>query len=141
MFDTGRASRILSYESFALKYLLLKFCDFETDKSYQLADWRVRPLTEGMIKYARSDTHFLLYIYDNLKKELISKSFENSDSGIFIFYKLCLKQSSEICLQSYQKPKVKDEAYYHYIQINGNKPKCHFFRIFKILFAKPIFNS
>ena len=123
MFDTGRASRILSYESFALKYLLLKFCDFETDKSYQLADWRVRPLTEGMIKYARSDTHFLLYIYDNLKKELISKSFENGDSGIFLFYKMCLKQSSEICLQSYQKPRVKDEAYYHYIQINGNKPK------------------
>ena len=123
MFDTGRASRILSFESFSLKYLLIKFCDFETDKSYQLADWRVRPLTEGMIKYARSDTHFLLYIYDNLKKELISKSLENNDSGIFIFYKMCLKQSSEICLQSYQKPRVKDETYYHYVQINGNRPK------------------
>ena len=123
MFDTGRASRILQYESYSLKYLLLKFCEFETDKSYQLADWRVRPLTEGMIKYARSDTHFLLYIYDNLKKELISKSLENGDGGIFIFYKMCLKQSSEICLQSYQKPKVKDETYYHLIQINGNKPK------------------
>ena len=123
MFDTGRASRILQYESYSLKYLLLKFCEFETDKSYQLADWRVRPLTEGMIKYARSDTHFLLYIYDNLKKELISKSLENGDGGIFIFYKMCLKQSSEICLQSYQKPKVKDETYYHLMQINGNKPK------------------
>ena len=123
MFDTGRASRILHYESYSLKYLLLKFCEFETDKSYQLADWRVRPLTEGMIKYARSDTHFLLYIYDNLKKELISKSLENGDGGIFIFYKMCLKQSSEICLQSYQKPKVKDETYYHLMQINGNKPK------------------
>ena len=123
MFDTGRASRILSYESFSLKYLLLKFCNFETDKSYQLADWRIRPLTEGMIKYARSDTHFLLYIHDNLKKELISKSLENSDSGIFMYYKMCLKQSCEICLQSYQKPKVKDETYYHFIQMNGNKPK------------------
>ena len=123
MFDTGRASRILHYESYSLKYLLLKFCEFETDKSYQLADWRVRPLTEGMIKYARSDTHFLLYIYDNLKKELISKSLENSDSGIFMYYKMCLKQSCEICLQSYQKPRVKDETYYHFIQMNGNKPK------------------
>ena len=123
MFDTGRASRILCYESYALKYLLLKFCDFETDKSYQLADWRVRPLSDGMIKYARSDTHFLLYIYDNLKKELISKSMENGDSGIFLFYKMCIKQSAELCLQSYQKPKVKDETYYHYMQINGNKPK------------------
>ena len=36
---------------------------------------------------------------------------------------MCLKQSSEICLQSYQKPKVKDETYYHLMQINGNKPK------------------
>ena len=123
MFDTGRASRILSYESFSLKYLLQRFCDFETDKSYQLADWRIRPLTEGMIKYARSDTHFLLYIYDNLKKELISKSFENGDSGLFLFYKMCIKQSTEICLQSYQKPKVKDEAYYYYMRINGSKPK------------------
>ena len=123
MFDTGRASRILSYESFSLKYLLYKFCNFEADKSYQLADWRIRPLTEGMVKYARSDTHFLLYIHDNLKKELISKSLENGDSGIFMFYKMCLKQSSEICLQSYQKPRVKDEAYYHFIQLNGNKPK------------------
>ena len=123
MFDTGRASRILSYESFSLKYLLQRFCDFETDKSYQLADWRIRPLTEGMIKYARSDTHFLLYIYDNLKKELISKSFENGDSGMFLFYKMCIKQSTEICLQSYQKPKVKDEAYYYYMRINGSKPK------------------
>ena len=123
MFDTGRASRILSYESYSLKFLLQKFCDFEADKSYQLADWRIRPLTEGMIKYARNDTHFLLYIYDNLKKELISKSFESGDSGLFLFYKMCLKQSSEICLQSYQKPKVKDETYYRFIQINGNKSK------------------
>ena len=77
MFDTGRASRILSYESYSLKYLLHKFCEFEADKSYQLADWRIRPLSDGMTKYARSDTHFLLYIYDELKKNLIIKSLED----------------------------------------------------------------
>ena len=125
MFDTGRASRILSYESYSLKYLLHKFCDFEADKSYQLADWRIRPLTEGMIKYARNDTHFLLYIYDILKKNLILKSIEDGggNQGIFIYYKLCIKHSCEICLQSYQKPIVKDKAYYQYVQMNINKPK------------------
>ena len=125
MFDTGRASRILSYESYSLKYLLHKFCEFEADKSYQLADWRIRPLNEGMIKYARCDTHFLLYIYDELKKNLIIKSIEDGggDQGIFLYYKLCIKHSCEICLQSYQKPQVKDKAYYQYSQMNINKSK------------------
>ena len=125
MFDTGRASRILSYESYSLKYLLHKFCDFEADKKYQLADWRIRPLEEGMIKYARNDTHFLLYIYDELKKNLILKSAEDGGGiqGIFMYYKLCIKHSSEICLQSYQKPQVKDKTYYQYSQMNANKPR------------------
>ena len=42
----------------------------QADKRYQLADWRVRPLTPDMLYYARCDTHFLLYIYDRLKIEL-----------------------------------------------------------------------
>ena len=126
MFDTGRASRILSYESYSLKYLLHKFCDFEADKTYQLADWRIRPLTDGMIKYARNDTHFLLYIYDELKKKLILKSVESGNGGgqgIFMYYKLCIRHSCEVCLQSYQKPIVKDKTYYQYVQMNINKPK------------------
>ena len=125
MFDTGRASRLLSYESYSLKYLLHKFCDFEADKSYQLADWRIRPLTDGMLKYARNDTHYLLYIYDELKKNLILKSLETEGGkqGIFMYYKICIKHSTEICLQSYQKPIVKDKAYYQYVQMNIGKPK------------------
>lgn len=39
----------------------------QTDKKYQLADWRVRPLPEELLVYARMDTHYLLYIYDCLK--------------------------------------------------------------------------
>jgi exosome complex exonuclease RRP6 len=78
-----------------------------------------------MIKYARNDTHFLLYIYDELKKNLILKSAEDGGGaqGIFMYYKLCIKQSSEICLQSYQKPQAKDKTYYQYSQMNANKSK------------------
>ncbi len=39
----------------------------QTDKKYQLADWRVRPLPEELVLYARMDTHYLLYIFDCLK--------------------------------------------------------------------------
>lgn len=39
----------------------------QADKKYQLADWRVRPLSDELMLYARSDTHYLLYIYDRLK--------------------------------------------------------------------------
>jgi exosome complex exonuclease RRP6 len=33
-----------------------------------------RPLPQEMFFYARSDTHFLLYIYDNMRNELIDRS-------------------------------------------------------------------
>lgn len=39
----------------------------QADKRFQLADWRVRPLTPEMLHYARCDTHYLLYCYDRLR--------------------------------------------------------------------------
>lgn len=37
-----------------------------TDKRYQTADWRERPLSTEMLHYARLDTHYLLSIYDSM---------------------------------------------------------------------------
>lgn len=62
------------FPSHSLASLLSLYCDFTADKRYQMADWRVRPLPEEMLHYARSDTHFLLFIYDNLVNALISRS-------------------------------------------------------------------
>lgn len=75
MFDTGQAARVLKFPSAALSYLLARFCSTtNTDKKkFQLADWRQRPLTEDMYRYARSDTHYLLYIYDRLRLELTKR--------------------------------------------------------------------
>lgn len=39
-----------------------------------MADWRIRPLGTEMLEYARADTHFLLFIYDNLRNALLEKS-------------------------------------------------------------------
>ncbi|KAI1114035.1 ribonuclease H-like domain-containing protein [Nemania sp. NC0429] len=78
LFDTFEAACALQYPGRSLAYLLKRFVDFDADKKYQLADWRIRPLPEEMFYYARSDTHYLLYIYDNLRNELLSSSHSNT---------------------------------------------------------------
>ncbi|KAI0189502.1 ribonuclease H-like domain-containing protein [Xylaria flabelliformis] len=74
LFDTFEAACALQYPGRSLAYLLKRFVDFDADKKYQLADWRIRPIPEEMFYYARSDTHYLLYIYDHLRNELLSSS-------------------------------------------------------------------
>lgn len=73
LFDTGQASRVLGLKSFSLAFLLQNYCGVIADKKYQLADWRQRPIPEEMLKYAREDTHYLLYIYDMQLQELLDK--------------------------------------------------------------------
>ncbi|KAG6377211.1 ribonuclease H-like domain-containing protein [Boletus reticuloceps] len=74
LFDTFHASKLLEFPKHSLAYLLETYCDFTPDKRYQLADWRIRPLPAEMSTYARSDTHFLLYVYDVLRLSLIERS-------------------------------------------------------------------
>jgi exosome complex exonuclease RRP6 len=74
LFDTYHASKSLGFPKHSLAYLLERFASFKTSKKYQLADWRIRPLTKQMRLYARADTHFLLYIFDVLKNMLIESN-------------------------------------------------------------------
>ncbi|ETW81983.1 hypothetical protein HETIRDRAFT_318347 [Heterobasidion irregulare TC 32-1] len=80
MFDTFHASKVLDFPRHGLASLLEMYCDFTPDKRYQLADWRIRPLPEEMLAYARSDTHFLLYIYDNLRNALLDRALSREQS-------------------------------------------------------------
>ncbi|KAL1719714.1 hypothetical protein EV715DRAFT_263246 [Schizophyllum commune] len=70
MFDTYHAARALGLPSLSLAHLLKTYCGYEPDKRLARADWRVRPLPPTHLSYARSDTHFLPFIYDRLKGEL-----------------------------------------------------------------------
>lgn len=79
LFDTYHASKAIGLPRHSLAYLLEKFANFKTSKKYQLADWRVRPLSKSMNAYARADTHFLLNIYDQLRNKLIE---ENKLAGV-----------------------------------------------------------
>ncbi|GAA5885651.1 hypothetical protein JCM6882_007512 [Rhodosporidiobolus microsporus] len=73
LFDTYHATKVLGYTQHSLASLLDMYTDFVPDKRYQLADWRIRPLPKEMLHYARSDTHYLLSIYNHLRLALHSK--------------------------------------------------------------------
>ncbi|CAO2656384.1 Nn.00g051870.m01.CDS01 [Neocucurbitaria sp. VM-36] len=102
LFDTYHAARSLGYPGASLAYLLDRFVNFKAQKQYQIADWRVRPLSTELFEYARADTHFLLYIFDNMRNELVQKS-DFSDPERNKVQDVLLK-SKEVALQRYEHP-------------------------------------
>lgn len=98
LFDTYHAANALHLHAKSLKYLLSTYAGFDADKKYQLADWRVRPLPEEQLEYARSDTHYLLYVYDHLRNQLIDRSREGQDLVDYV-----LRHSKEESLQRYSR--------------------------------------
>ncbi|WOK91587.1 protein RRP6-like 2 isoform X1 [Canna indica] len=106
LFDTGQASRVLQLERNSLEYLLNHFCGVAANKEYQNAEWRLRPIPDEMLKYAREDTHYLFYIYDQMKRMLLARSSDGNDLLLQVY-----KRSSEICMQLYEKELFTDTSY------------------------------
>ncbi|KAK0428290.1 hypothetical protein QR680_010714 [Steinernema hermaphroditum] len=106
MFDTGRAMRILEYPKFGLAFLVKHFCDVDLDKQFQKSDWRIRPLSDEHINYARCDTHYLLYCYDRLRNELISKGNEVNNYLTAVY-----NGSKDICLEIFHNPRFEARGY------------------------------
>jgi exosome complex exonuclease RRP6 len=104
LFDTHHACRVLGYKGGSLAFLLKEFANVEAQKQFQTADWRVRPLPDELFNYARSDTHYLLYIFDNMRNELIQKSdfSQPNHEGDKIWD--VLERSTEEALQKYEHP-------------------------------------
>ncbi|RCV42789.1 hypothetical protein SETIT_9G243800v2 [Setaria italica] len=116
LFDTGQASKVLQMDRNSLEHLLHHFCGVTANKEYQAADWRLRPLPDEMIKYAREDTHYLLYIYDLMRLRLVKESSADSD----MLLEVC-KRSNEICLQLYEKEQLTDSSYLHLHGLKENE--------------------
>ena len=135
MFDTGLASRVLEMSRFSLQHLLKLFCDVNVDKKYQLADWRVRPLPSEMLKYAREDTHYLLYIYDRMRNMLFEKNrlpgnvASNGSSLLTVW-----KQSAALSLSVYTKEIVDDNTISTFCSNNGLVFHSSQYRVFRSLF-------
>ena len=105
---------MLELPSFALAYLLERFCEQTPDKKYQLADWRVRPLPAEMLAYARMDTHFLLYIYDHLRALLLER-----DAGGDRLVRSVLSLSTSVAQLRYEKPVFTAEEHLDVINRSG----------------------
>ncbi|KAJ4209217.1 exosome nuclease subunit [Fusarium falciforme] len=108
LFDTYFACEQLHYPAKSLAFLLSKFVDFDADKQYQLADWRIRPIPEEMMYYARSDTHYLLYIYDKVRNELVATSDKSKPETNLI--ERALEKSKELSLSRYENPGYDEET-------------------------------
>ncbi|GMM30727.1 exosome nuclease subunit [Martiniozyma asiatica (nom. inval.)] len=77
LFDTFHASKALLLKKNSLAFLLEKFVKFRTSKKWQLADWRLRPLSKEMKNYAMADTHFLIEVFWKILDEV--KKIDNGD--------------------------------------------------------------
>uniref|UniRef100_A0A674CY91 Exosome complex component 10 n=1 Tax=Salmo trutta TaxID=8032 RepID=A0A674CY91_SALTR len=106
MFDTHQASRTLNLGRHSLDHLLKLFCNVDSDKRYQLADWRIRPLPDEMFQYARADTHYLLYVYDRLRVDLWEVG-----NGQPALLQMVWHKSKDISLKKYMKPLFTDDSY------------------------------
>lgn len=108
LFDTYFACVLLSYQAKSLSYLLSRFVNFDADKQYQTADWRIRPLPEEMLYYARSDTHYLLYIYDCVRNDLINSSNSAIPGGNLM--QEALNKSKDLALSRHEHATFDDET-------------------------------
>lgn len=127
MFDTGQAARTLQESRFSLAHLLQKYCNITAQKQYQLADWRIRPLPVEMIKYAREDTHYLLYIYDVLRNELITRGNEMKN-----ILRLVYTKSTDLCASLYKKQLCHPDSHvllYQKYKKNFNAQQLECFRL------------
>ncbi len=59
-----------------------------------------------MVKYAREDTHYLLYVYDRMRNELVRRNEEGDH-----FLSAVLERSKGVCLRLYQKPVFENTGY------------------------------
>ena len=100
----------------------------KVDKRFQLSDWRIRPLPLEMVRYARQDTHYLLYVFDRIRIDL-----EKQNIGTV---REIFKRSRELSLMQYRKRDFDEEDYMNiYKKKNRKKFNSQQLEAFKLLFA------
>uniref|UniRef100_A0A8D3B4J5 Exosome complex component 10 n=1 Tax=Scophthalmus maximus TaxID=52904 RepID=A0A8D3B4J5_SCOMX len=130
LFDTHQASRALNLARHSLDHLLKHFCTVDSDKRYQLADWRIRPLPDEMVQYARTDTHYLLYIYDCVKTQLLETN--HGQPGLL---QSVWNKSKDISLKKYVKPIFTEESYLELQRKQKRSLNTQQHTAFRLLFA------
>ncbi|XP_068454689.1 exosome complex component 10 isoform X2 [Clinocottus analis] len=130
LFDTHQASRALNLARHSLDHLLKHFCSVASDKRYQLADWRIRPLPEEMTQYARTDTHYLPYIYDCVRSQLLALN--HGQPGLL---QSVWNKSRDISLKKYMKPIFTEASYLELQRKQKRSLNTQQLTAFRLLFA------
>ena len=80
-FDTARAYSFMERTAGqnnapmpSFKFLWTKYLGIEPNKFFQVAEWRLRPVPKVMLNYCRADSHYLLYLYSIITKEMYDSS-------------------------------------------------------------------
>jgi exosome complex exonuclease RRP6 len=140
-FDTYLAGKELSFPSNSLQHLVKYYCNVELDKTHQLSDWRQRKLSQEMLTYAKFDTHYLLFIFYCLLKDLWKLTTEEMSIGSNLKASLhttvqispekiekVLYSTRKLCLQRYEKPVFDPLGYkklFSYAHLPKTIPKLH----------------
>eukprot|EP00826_Nyctotherus_ovalis_P043732 TRINITY_DN4646_c0_g1_i3.p2 TRINITY_DN4646_c0_g1~~TRINITY_DN4646_c0_g1_i3.p2 ORF type:complete len:114 (+),score=25.83 TRINITY_DN4646_c0_g1_i3:675-1016(+) len=83
-----------------------------------------------MLEYARNDTHYLLSLYDMMRRDLISRSVIRKSDKLYSLLNKVFKESKEVTLSKYEKPILKDLDYLKILFYADNKKEA---KILKIL--------
>lgn len=134
LFDTSRAAKIMKFAHLSLAFLMKHYCNVEPNKSFQLADWRKRPLPLPMLQYAREDTHYLLYIYDRMRNDLLTRGGNDKKIGLELL-KNVFERGREICLRRYEKPPFSDTSHLSILRKSRSTFNARQMFAFKELYA------
>jgi ribonuclease D len=83
IFDTHAAARVLGLPRAGLGGLLQDFFNIEVDKTFQRADWRLRPLPQAQFEYAQGDTRYLIQLWKILADMLAQQGLEEEAGAAF----------------------------------------------------------
>ena len=114
-FDTFHAAKTLKYPALSLAHLLRFHGNIKLNKKHQLSDWRQRPLPQDMIDYARSDTAYLHFLYDSMRRDIFKAYGREGIEAV-------LNASRKWCLKRYEKEPFWPLGYRKLISSEGGPP-------------------
>lgn len=83
LFDTMWAGKLLGYKQLGLVSFLQSLLNVQHNKKFQKSNWKKRPLSLQQLNYASRDSHYLIPLEKNLKKQLIEKGLWEEAQEIF----------------------------------------------------------
>ena len=86
-----------------------------------------------MQKYAREDTHYLLYIYDRIRIDLLEQGTSRNALNAKALLRSTCHKSHALTLKVYQKPVVKDYNYFAIVERSRHTHSFNQLRVLKML--------